>query len=165
MPAEMSASCLVIAIRKKTRQWQHSLGLHFVPAESPFIAGARWRGSDFRSSFFGFFRPDAGARSHLLVRRIRTSALGGCGTNIDRLGLSCFLLSCAVLFGLGKPIVCGSGTNSERNLCPRNRGKILFFQNAPVMQFVPGRDVGKGAHGDFVLVGNAAALPGIAVQP
>jgi hypothetical protein len=93
------------------------------------------------------------------------SADSGCGISVDRLGLSCLLLSCGVLFGLGKPIVGGRGANSERNLCPRNRGEILFFQDAPVMQFVSGGDVCKCAHGDFVFVGDAAALPGIAVQP
>ena len=133
--------------------------------KSTFFAAARWRSSDFRSSFYGFFRLDASARSHLFIRRIRASAHSGCGTNIDRLSVSCFLLSCGVLSGLGKPIVGGSGANSERNLCPRNRGKIFFFQNAPVMQFMPSGDVGEGAHRDLVFVGDAAALPGIAVQP
>jgi hypothetical protein len=51
------------------------------------------------------------------------------------------------------------------NLCAGNRGQILFFQNAPVMQFMPGGDVCQRAYRDFVLVRDAAALPGVGAQP
>jgi hypothetical protein len=66
---------------------------------------------------------------------------------------------------LGKPVASSRDAIPAPNLRAGNRGQIFFFQNAPVMQFVSRCDVGQRAHRDFVFVGDAAALPGIAVQP
>src|SRR5216684_8921049 len=44
------------------------------------------------------------------------------------------------------------------------RGKVLLFQNPAVMQFMAGKDVGKGADRDFILVGHAATRPGRLVK-
>src|ERR1700747_619530 len=86
------------------------------------------------------------------------------GAGPDRLGESCLLLACGFLSSVGNPIG-GEWRKFGENLGAGNRGQILFFQYAPVMQFVSGGDVGKGPYRDLVFVGDAAALPGIAVQP
>ena len=43
-------------------------------------------------------------------------------------------------------------------------GEIFFFENAAVVEFVPGGDVSQGADADFVVVGDAAAHPGLLVE-
>src|ERR1700752_915850 len=43
-------------------------------------------------------------------------------------------------------------------------GEIFFFENAAVVEFVAGGDVGEGADADFVVVGDAATHPGVLVE-
>ncbi|SRR6266481_2498910 len=95
---------------------------------------------------------------------IRASADRRRGAGPNGLDVSGFLLSYGFLAYVGNPPG-GSGANSAPNLCAGNRRQILFFQNAPMMQFVSGGDVCKRAYGDFVFIRDAAALPGVAVQP
>jgi hypothetical protein len=46
-----------------------------------------------------------------------------------------------------------------------NGGEIALLENAPVMQFVSGDSEGQRAHRHFVLVGDAAAEPGVSREP
>src|ERR1700694_5336998 len=53
----------------------------------------------------------------------------------------------------------GDDTESGSGSLSAARRKILLFQNAAMMQLVPGDDVSDPAHRDFVLVGDAAPHP------
>ena len=46
-----------------------------------------------------------------------------------------------------------------------NRRQVLLFENPAVVQFVSGDNVCQCPYRDFILVRNAAPLPGIAAQP
>ena len=62
--------------------------------------------------------------------------------------------------------LCSRGGNSTR-IRPYTRlfgRKIFFFQDAAVVEFVAGGEVGERADGYFLFVGDAAAGPGLLVE-
>src|SRR6266403_131779 len=60
---------------------------------------------------------------------------------------------------------CASGSGNRLTLRAGNGGEIALLENAPVMQFVSGDNEGQRAHRHFVLVGDAAAEPGVSSEP
>src|SRR5258705_11397996 len=78
--------------------------------KSMLVAGARGRFTHLCPSLCSLFRPDAGARSRLFLRRIHASYDRGRGTGSDRLGMFCVLLPGNLFSGLAKPL----GTNGHK---------------------------------------------------
>jgi hypothetical protein len=88
--------------------------------ESPIVASTSGRCAHLWPSLCSFFRPYAGARSRLFVRRIHASNDRGRGAGSDRLGVSCALLPCDLLPGLGEPLA----TNGPRVSAESMRGEL-----------------------------------------
>ena len=67
-------------------------------------------------------------------------------------------------FFSGRATALGNATPKPEvpQLAPGNGRQIVLFQNASMMQFVAGNDVGEGADGNFVLIRGATPLPRVA---
>src|SRR6266446_1617390 len=50
--------------------------------------------------------------------------------------------------------------SAKRESGARNRREVTLLENLPVVQFVPGHNKSQRAHGDFLIIGHAAPLPG-----
>lgn len=64
--------------------------------------------------------------------------------------------------GKERPESCIFFLSRRTTLRSRYGRQVFFFQDAPVVQFMSGDDVGQRPHRHFILVGRAAPLPGVA---
>jgi len=123
---------------------------------------ARGSCAGLRTRLYGADLRPAPGRRRFPLRRGNSAADSKRGSNVDR--LRCHGILTAGDFFSGRATALANATPKPEAppLGPGNGRQIVFFQNASMMQFVAGDDVGEGADGNFVLIRGATPLPRVA---
>ena len=112
-----------------------------------------------RTRLYGADLRPAPGRRRFPLRRGNSAADSKRGSRLHWRGI----LTAGNFFS-GRATALGNATPKPEvpQLGPGNGRQIVFFQNASMMQFVAGDDVGEGADGNFVLIRGATPLPRVA---